>query len=219
MIAQSFLVMTASWRTWSCVFFLSKTWIIRHKAHRSVTLRHTVKTGVWLTGASLPDFWSFFFSSVIRLKMTSLLFKILVLIVAPLWTEMELFQVNSARLLQEWLKHILLNSCLAASCSDCFSDQKCSTEVRLLCSAKTWKSSELFALQQVEAGHVLLQRLDSKAVAAVSVQSRVLLDGSGRVLRLPPVLRGAEACSLWFMLQRRKRWLGTKRFQQRCSFS
>ena len=59
----------------------------------------------------------------------------------------------------------------------------------------------LRALQEVHARHVLPEGLDSEALAALAVGGAVVPDGRGRVLPLPPALRGAQAVFLRLVLQ------------------
>lgn len=47
---------------------------------------------------------------------------------------------------------------------------------------------------------MLVQGLDAEAVAALAVESSFLFDGRGRILPLPPLLRGAQAASLRLVL-------------------
>lgn len=56
---------------------------------------------------------------------------------------------------------------------------------------------------------MLVQGLDAKAVAALTVQSAALLDGRGGVGPLPPVLRGEQAAPLRLVL-----WGGLEKAQQ-----
>lgn len=51
----------------------------------------------------------------------------------------------------------------------------------------------LFALEEVEADHVLLQRFNAKPVAVLAVESAFLFDRCGCVLPFSPVLWGTEA--------------------------